>query len=363
MTKKISFLDIFCSLASFRIKLFKAIDHLAGGMAAFLLPILPGKGLPGKIKNILIIRPGGIGDAVFLLPILKALKDRDFMIDILCERRNVEVFTSQAHLLNTVYLYDQPSFKIFFNSYDVIIDTEQWHYLSALTACLLHSSYKIGFATRPNRAKLFHRAVDYAMDGYELDNFLNLFKDILQVGDIKGLEGSFHIDLPAQTWAKEQLRGKFVTVFIGASIILRRLNEEQITDIIHYYLKKDHYIVLLGGRDVALLAQRIAAKINSPKIFNYAGQLSLMRSAALIQESSLFIGPDSGLMHLACAIGVPVIGIFGPGNLAKWGPKGEKHKVITKNVPCCPCTRFGYTLPTCKGSYVCMKDIEIDENL
>ena len=80
-----------------------------------------------------------------------------------------------------------------------------------------------------------------------------------------------------------------------------------------------------------------------------------MQSATLIQQSSLFIGPDSGLMHLACAVDVPVIAIFGPGNLAKWGPKGEKHKVITENVPCAPCTRFGYTVPTCKGSYHCMK--------
>ena len=48
--------------------------------------------MPVKIKNILIIRPGGIGDAIFLLPVIKALKNEGVIIDILCENRNAQVF-------------------------------------------------------------------------------------------------------------------------------------------------------------------------------------------------------------------------------------------------------------------------------
>lgn len=357
MTKKISFLDIFRSIAPWRIKLLKAFDCLVGGTIAFLLPLLSKKEFPQKIKRILIIRPGGLGDAVFLLPILKALKNQGLIVDILCERRNAQVFTSQAELFNAIYLYDQDPFAIFANSYDVIIDTEQWHYLSALAAYFVGSSYKIGFATRPQRAKLFHRAVEYGVDEYELDNFLKLFKGIVNVNC--QLEGSFNIDLTTQDWANELIQDKFVALFLGASIVLRRFNEEQVMGIAQHYLKKGNSIVLLGGRDVSSFAQTIAAKINSPKILNKVGALSLIQSAALIQKSSLFIGPDSGLMHLACALGVPVIAVFGPGNLAKWGPKGEKHRIVTENVACCPCTRFGYTVPTCHGQYFCMKNIKI----
>ena len=201
---------------------------MAGGAIAFLLPPMPDKEFPKKINNILIIRPGGIGDAVFLLPILRALKIKDLKVDILCEGRNAEVFTSQPGLTNKVYLYDRHPFAIFANSYDVVIDTEQWHYLSALTAFFVKSFYKIGFATRLKRAKLFHRAVPYDVDDYELDNFRNLFKDILWACDIKGQKGSFNVDDSAQRWAKNEITEKFVTVFLGASIVLRRLNDEQL---------------------------------------------------------------------------------------------------------------------------------------
>jgi len=363
MTKKISFLDIFYSIASFRIKLLKIFDYLAGGAIAFVLPSLAREECPKRINNILIIRPGGIGDAIFLLPILKALSNQGLIVDILCEKRNAEVFTSQAHLLNRIFLYDQDPFAIFAHSYDLVIDTEQWHYLSALTGYFIQSSYKVGFATRVNRAKLFSRAVEYDLQSYELDNFLRLFSEVLIPAEIYGLDGSFYIDVIDQAWAKGQIHDKCIAVFLGASIVLRRLNEEQMMAIVHGYLEKDYSIILLGGKDVRFFADVIAAKINSSKVLNYVGKLSLKQSGALIQQSSLFIGPDSGLMHLACALDVPVVGIFGPGNLAKWGPKGKKHKVITENAICSPCTRFGYTLPTCKGSYHCMKNIKIDKEI
>jgi ADP-heptose:LPS heptosyltransferase len=206
--------------------------------------------------------------------------------------------------------------------------------------------------------------VAYNIEGYELDNFIKLFEGILIDGGEGShplkLEGSLDIDASSQDWAKEQMNSKFVILFLGASIILKRLNEEQVMTIIHHCLEKNYSIALLGGRDVEQFAQGIAVQSNSPKVFNYASKISLMQSGALIQRSSLFIGPDSGLMHMACAIGVPVIGIFGPSNLAKWGPKGAKNKVITENVSCSPCTRFGYTVPTCNGSYHCMKNIKID---
>ena len=82
MTRKISFLDILRSLAPLRIKLFKILDHsLAGLIACFLFPV-PNQELPLENKRILIIRPGGAGDAVFLLPILKVLHHQGFVIDI-----------------------------------------------------------------------------------------------------------------------------------------------------------------------------------------------------------------------------------------------------------------------------------------
>ncbi|MBF0532497.1 MAG: hypothetical protein HQL23_05295 [Candidatus Omnitrophica bacterium] len=77
----------------------------------------------------------------------------------------------------------------------------------------------------------------------------------------------------------------------------------------------------------------------------------------MISQSRLFIGPDSGLVHLACGVDTPVVAIFGPGNAKKWAPRGGKHAVMSLKCECSPCTLFGYTVPTCQGRYPCMKKI------
>ncbi|MDE2223061.1 MAG: glycosyltransferase family 9 protein [Candidatus Omnitrophica bacterium] len=355
----VSLTDVFRSIAPFRLKLFKAFDHLGGQALAFVLPKQPHRTFNGAAKKILIIRPGGIGDAVFLLPILKALKGRGLVMDILCESRNAQVFTSQAHLLNRIYLYDKGFFGVFANTYDAVIDTEQWHFLSAIAGYFIKTGYRTGFATRVLRAKLFNGQVDYGENDYELSNFQKLFNSFYDGDKVNDINNCFEVPEPMKEWAQKQIQGNYVTLFLGGSIALRRLNEEQVLDLVDHYLKNNFSIAFLGGKDVEDFAQKMTVRIDSRRIFNYAGRLSLMQSAALIQQARKFIGPDSGLMHLACAVGTPVAAIFGPGNLAKWGPRGSRHKVITLDVPCAPCTRFGYTLPTCNGSYHCVRNINI----
>jgi len=362
MTRKISFLDILRSLAPLRIKLFKILDHsLAGLIACFLFPV-PNQELPLENKRILIIRPGGAGDAVFLLPILKVLHHQGFVIDILCEQRNVDIFASQSHLLDKVYIYEKQLPEVFKRSYDVVVDTEQWHYLSAIVSYFIRTECRIGFATRPLRAKLFNIQVPYQENGYELDNFKRLFEGLLGLQiPVNDINDCFDVPGSIKTWALEQIPDRGVGVFLGASIALRRFSVPQLLVVIRDLLANDYCPVLLGGKDVVKVSHQVIKEIKDPKVLDFVGKASLMQSAAIIQRSCRFIGPDSGLMHLACAVGTPVIAVFGPGNLAKWGPKGNGHKIITENVTCSPCTMFGYTLPICGGSYHCMKNIKIDK--
>ena len=363
MTRKISLQDILNSSALFRLKQFKIFDYLIGGLVAFLLPSLQNKKLSLEAKRILIIRPGGLGDAVFLLPILKVLKIKGFIVDILCEGRNSEIFTSQNNLLNKVYLYEEQLLDVFHKSYDVVIDTEQWHYLSAIVSYFLKAEYRIGFATRPLRAKLFNKQVVYGENDYELDNFKKLFEDLLvSDNEINNINGCFDIPVDLKQWASKQIPQKAASVFLGSSITIRRLNEDQLLMIIRDLLANNYYPVLLGGKDVVGNSQQVLKNFKDQRVFNFVGKISLIQSAALIQRSCKFIGPDSGLMHLACAVGIPVVAVFGPGNLQKWGPKGNADRIITENASCSPCTIFGYTLPTCHGSYHCMKKLQIDKS-
>jgi len=137
-------------------KLIKTMDLVIGGRW-LLVPSLPDKPVPGAVRRMLIIRPGGIGDAVFLLSIIEFLKEkRGIEIDILCERRNEAVFLLAGSFCRRIYCYDRwpELFLVLREKYDLVIDTEQWHYLSALVRTG-RSPVKAGFTTRPLRAKLF----------------------------------------------------------------------------------------------------------------------------------------------------------------------------------------------------------------
>lgn len=367
--KSIGFFDILNSIGNIKIKTIKMLDLLVGTLIAAVLKSKPKlHNIQSPINKILIIRPGGIGDAIFLLPLLRVLKENlsDLKIDILCEKRNVEVFKSQTNLFNTIFCYDKLSDfrQLFTKEYDVIIDTEQWHYLSALVAYCTKSPINVGFATRPLRSKFFNIPVNYDENAYELDNFRSLFLPIFPiVHDVTSIADSFKIDPKTIRWAKEQLKTNCVALFLGASIPLRRLTQDQTLGIIKSLLEQSYTVALLGGRDIILTGDEITSRINNSQVQNFIGKVTLDETAALIKNSQLFIGPDSGIMHLACAVATPTIAIFGPGNVKKWGPQGERDKIISLYVECSPCTRFGYTVPTCKRSYQCIINSNFDKIL
>lgn len=75
----------------------------------------------------------------------------------------------------------------------------------------------------------------------------------------------------------------------------------------------------------------------SKSAVDLTGKTPLPVLAAVLQKARVFIGVDSGVMHLAAAVGTPVIGLFGPSDPTKTGPQGEGHHVICVDLPCRPC--------------------------
>jgi heptosyltransferase-3 len=76
--------------------------------------------------------------------------------------------------------------------------------------------------------------------------------------------------------------------------------------------------------------------------FDISGQLSLKELAALTAQAKLFVGVDSAPMHIAAAMGTPVVAIFGPSGDREWGPFGEGHRVVASMThPCRPCGMAG----------------------
>lgn len=124
-------------------------------------------------------------------------------------------------------------------------------------------------------------------------------------------------------------------------------------------LKKDFdcRVILLGGGDDWGIAQQVREQA-STDLINLAGKTTLREAIYLISQSLLFIGNDSGLMHIAGALNIPTVAVFGSTNPVTTSPVGEKTIIVRKEVPCSPCLE-----KTCPTDFRCMDAVTVDDVL
>jgi len=111
-------------------------------------------------------------------------------------------------------------------------------------------------------------------------------------------------------------------------------------------------IVILGTEREAILGEALVAGLDLP-VRDLAGKTDLKTAAAVLSRCELLIGNDGGVMHLARAVGTPVVAVFGPSNHVSWGPYGAtewsgrrndfaRSVVVRSDLPCAPCLYRGY---------------------
>jgi lipopolysaccharide heptosyltransferase II len=114
-------------------------------------------------------------------------------------------------------------------------------------------------------------------------------------------------------------------------------------------------VVLAGGPDQLHQIDDVGHEMKE-RALNLAGSTTLLQLAALLRRTNLLITNDSGPMHLAAAVGTPVVALFGPTDPRRVGPYGEGHIVLRKNIDCSRCNRR-----RCARDALCMRAIEVDE--
>ncbi|MEA2576293.1 MAG: hypothetical protein QOH93_3591 [Chloroflexia bacterium] len=114
-------------------------------------------------------------------------------------------------------------------------------------------------------------------------------------------------------------------------------------------------VVILGGPDEVEAASQLEQLVGEEgRVLNLAGRTSIHQTAAVLEECDLFLGNDSGPMHLAAAMQTPVVAVFGPSNSRAWGPytpAGEEspHTIVSRDLPCMPCFYRGHDLGLREG--------------
>ena len=130
--------------------------------------------------------------------------------------------------------------------------------------------------------------------------------------------------------------------------------------------ERDAHVLLIGGPDDVTLTQSLLNDLDVPEgtVLNLAGQTSFGQLAAQLAACDLFIGNDSSPMHLAAAVGIPVIAIFGPTSPQEYGPyplNDPRHIALWRHPTGHPCFFLG-KMQTCT-QWTCIQSVTLDDVL
>ena len=330
-------------------------------------------------KNIIVRMPNWLGDFIMAIPILTDLRHHwpETKITAMCqgllgtiiqEDKNIDSFLPFKKskglngLLNKKTNQETLSF-LKEKKFDLgILLTNSFS--SAYLFWKGNVQHRIGYATH-GRSLLLNYPIPFSTKR-ENQHLVITYKNLLEPLGIPLSNTAPHLYLTKEelNWGQEKL----ASYGIAPSDLLIGINPgaaygsakcwppERFQDLSNRLLKEQkRKILFFGDGTGASLIQHICANLPKERVINLSGQTTLRELMVLIQKCDLFLTNDSGPMHVASALGVPLIALFGSTSDRTTGPYGG-GKIIHKRVPCSPCYRR-----ECPIDFRCMKKIEVQE--
>lgn len=153
----------------------------------------------------------------------------------------------------------------------------------------------------------------------------------------RALEPKLCVDAQARADAQAAFAhaGPMLVLGAGASSIAKRWRPERFAATARRLVSasgvvRSAHVVLLGGPEDSTIGAEIAASLDADGVMAHdlSGRLDLLACAALLERATLFVGNDSGLMHIAAAAGAPTLGLFGPTDERVYGPWGARARAV-----------------------------------
>ena len=113
--------------------------------------------------------------------------------------------------------------------------------------------------------------------------------------------------------------------------------------------ERDAVIVLTGGPGDRPLVDRVKSVLGSRPAIDLSGEMDLLVLAAVLERLTVFVTGDTGPMHIASAMGTPVVAVFGPSMPSRYAPTGVLDRIVRVDLPCSPCNRIRRPPARCVG--------------
>ncbi|MGE3182162.1 MAG: lipopolysaccharide heptosyltransferase I [Phycisphaerae bacterium] len=327
--------------------------------------------------RILLIKPSSLGDIVHGLPVLAALRRTypNAHISWLVNR-NFADFLEGHPLVNELIVFDRKRYgKIWYHptalasfvaflhklrtrKFDLVIDL-QGLFRSGFLTGMTFAKRRVGFADAREASRWFYSertAID--ANGHAVERNVALARSLgMMVDPIVfplAISGADRAAAERKLLEHGVASGDFVAVVPGARWPSKQWPIAKLTEVSQWLRAQGMPIVLLGAPDERAAAEEICTAVGAGA-HNLAGATSLRELSAILERASSVVCMDSGPMHIAAALQLPTISIFGPTNPARTGPYSDAATVVRRDaLPCMPCYRRICPL----GHHNCMNELE-----
>ena len=329
-------------------------------------------------KRILIVRLDRIGDVLLSTPVIKAVREArpDSYISFMVRPYAREIVEGNPYL-NEVIIYDKPGRekgiagnlmfiqKLRRKKFDIAVilhPTARTHVVTALAGIPERMGYdkKYGF--------LLTKRIPHTKQ-FGLKHEIEYTLDLLRYIGIKAKDKTLF--MPVNAAAEERIKkilgqngikdgDKIAVINPAASCPSKRWPAERFAKagdaLVERYGAK---IIIIAGPGDETFGDKVASLMKKGCV-NLSGETSVSDVASVLRRSRLFISNDSGPVHIACAVGTPVVAIFGRSDRGlspkRWGPTGKSDIILHKDVGCDACLAHN-----CKLGFKCLEAITVDE--
>ena len=356
----------------------RAIEFATIASSFFVQRIRYRQVLPADFKprRILVVKLDHLGDVLLATPVFSNLRSAYPHAQIHALVGNIGALVLHDHPdVNKIIRYDARFFcrserpmqlrdasqlfrSLRLKKYDLLIEL-RGDWLTVSFALLKGASYRLDLATLQTKNKL---GIFAFTNSHEVDRNLDVLRSAYIPTPFK--EPTFRTSLADQRWTDEFLSNAnvdedrpLIAIHPGSPIKLKRWRAERFAAVADWLIAhKDAQILFVGVKSEVSVVASVQKHMHREST-SVAGKTNLSQLAEILGRCDLFIGNDSGPMHLAAAVGTQTIGLYGPGNPARFGPAGAHSYTIRRMPNCPPCMGT-----SCKfGGEGCMKEIEVDE--
>jgi lipopolysaccharide heptosyltransferase II len=161
----------------------------------------------------------------------------------------------------------------------------------------------------------------------------------------------------------EQVRGTLVGIHTSGGRAVKQWNVERFGEVARRLIQAHDVTVVLTGSDADRpLVDGVKQMLPPDRIIDLAGDLDLQTLAAVLARLDLFVTGDTGPMHIASAVGTPIVAVFGPSDPARYGPRGPLDRIVRIDLPCSPCNRIRLPPERCIGHIPdCLSGISVSK--